>query len=74
MGAAFLCAKCQIDTATVENQASYIDSWLHYLRNDRRLVSEAAKSARMAVEYLDAGTTIAFGPSASTAAEKVAGL
>jgi antirestriction protein ArdC len=56
MGAAFLCAKCQIDTATVENQAAYIDSWLHSLRNDRRLVSEAAKSARMAVEYLEAGT------------------
>ena len=55
MGAAFLCAKCQIDTATVENQAAYIDSWLHYLRNDRRLVSEAAKSSRMAVEYLEAG-------------------
>ena len=56
MGAAFLCAKCQIDTATVENQAAYIDSWLHSLRNDRRLVSEAAKSSRMAVKYLEAGT------------------
>jgi antirestriction protein ArdC len=53
MGAAFLCAKCQIDTATIDNQAAYIDSWLRALRNDRRLVSEAAKSARMAVEYLD---------------------
>ena len=55
MGAAFLCAKCQIDTATVENHAAYIDSRLHALRNDRRLVPEAAKSARMAVEYLEAG-------------------
>jgi antirestriction protein ArdC len=38
MGAAFLCAKCQIDTATVENQAAYIDSWLQALRNDRRII------------------------------------
>lgn len=55
MGAAFLCAKCQIDTATIENHAAYIDSWLQALRNDRRLVSEAAKSARMAVEFLESG-------------------
>ena len=57
MGAAFLCAKCQIDTATIENQAAYIDSWLQALRNDRRLVPEAAKSARIAVEYLEAGAS-----------------
>jgi antirestriction protein ArdC len=57
MGAAFLCARCQIDTATVENQAAYIDSWLRALRSDRRLVPEAAKAARIAVEYLEAGGT-----------------
>ena len=55
MGAAFLCAKCHIDTATIDNHAAYIDSWLQALRNDRRLVSEAAKSARMAVEFLESG-------------------
>jgi antirestriction protein ArdC len=55
MGAAFLCAKCQIDTATIENHAAYIDSWLQALRNDRKLVTEAAKAARTAVEYLEAG-------------------
>ena len=55
MGAAFLCARCQIDTATVENQAAYIDSWLRALRSDRRLVSEAAKAARIVIEYLEAG-------------------
>lgn len=56
MGAAFLCAKCHIDTSTIENHAAYIDAWLQALRNDRKLVPEAAKSARIAVEYLEAGT------------------
>ena len=55
MGAAFLCARCHIDTATIENHASYIDAWLQALRNDRKLVPEAAKAARIAVEYLEAG-------------------
>ena len=56
MGAAFLCARCHIDTATIENHVAYIDSWLQALRNDRKLVPEAAKAARIAVEYLEAGT------------------
>jgi antirestriction protein ArdC len=59
MGAAFLCARCHIDTATIDNQAAYIGSWLKALRNDRRLVPEAAKFARTAVEYLEAGATTA---------------
>lgn len=62
MGAAFICAKCQIDTAIIENSAAYIDGWLKALRNDRRLVSEAAKYARIAVEYLEAGATPASSP------------
>jgi antirestriction protein ArdC len=59
MGAAFLCAKCQIDTATIENHAAYIDSWLQALRNDRKLITEAAKAARIAVEYLEVGAASA---------------
>ena len=55
LGAAFLCAKCHIDTAILENSAAYINSWLKALRNDRKLVPEAAKFARIAVEYLEAG-------------------
>jgi antirestriction protein ArdC len=55
MGAAFLCALCHIDTSTIQNQAAYIDSWLTALRSDRRLVPEAAKAARIAVNYLDLG-------------------
>jgi len=59
MGAAFLCARCHIDTATIENQAAYIDLWLKALRDDRRLVPEAAKFARLAVEFLEAGAITA---------------
>jgi antirestriction protein ArdC len=62
MGAAFLCARCHIDTATIENQTAYIDSWLKALRSDRRLVPEAAKAARIAVEYLEAGAIPASDP------------
>jgi antirestriction protein ArdC len=53
---------CHIDTATIENQAAYIDSWLKALRSDRRLVPEAAKAARIAVEYLEAGGIPASSP------------
>ena len=66
MGAAFLCAKCHIDTATLENSAAYIDNWIKALCNDRRLVPEAAKSARIAVEYLEAGAIPASSTSSLT--------
>lgn len=52
MGAAFLCAYCGIDTATAPDSASYIAGWLKALRNDRRLVIDASRSARVAEEWL----------------------
>jgi antirestriction protein ArdC len=55
VGSAFICARCGIDTATVEDSASYIHGWLKALRNDRKLVPEAARAARLAVEFLAGG-------------------
>ena len=55
VGSAFLCAHCGIDAATVEDSASYIDGWLKALQNDRRLVVDASRSARLAIEWLMGG-------------------
>ena len=50
MGAAFTCAHCHLP-ARLEH-ASYIDSWLQALRNDKRLILHAAGKAQMAADYL----------------------
>jgi antirestriction protein ArdC len=46
MGAAFLCGHTGIDPATIEQSASYVDSWLRRLRDDRKLVVTAAAQAQ----------------------------
>jgi len=50
MGAAFTCAHCHIP-ARLEH-ASYIESWLQALRNDKRLILTAAGKAQAAADYL----------------------
>lgn len=50
MGAAFACAHCKLP-ARMEH-ASYIDSWLQALRNDKRLILSAASKAQAAADYL----------------------
>ena len=37
MGAAMLCGVAGIDNSTLENSASYIDSWLRALKKESRL-------------------------------------
>ncbi len=56
MGAAFLCGHCGIDTATIDNSAAYIGSWLKRLRDDHRLVVTAAAQAQKAADFI-LGTT-----------------
>tara|TARA_R100001129_G_scaffold150325_1_gene112425 strand:- start:65 stop:940 length:876 start_codon:yes stop_codon:yes gene_type:complete len=49
MGSAFLCAKLGIERPEVmQNQESYISSWLDLLRGDKRAVYRAAKAAQLA--------------------------
>jgi antirestriction protein ArdC len=50
LGAAFLCAHCGIDGQL--QHASYIQSWLKVLKNDKRAIFTAAAAARKASEFL----------------------
>ena len=48
MGAAMLCGIVGIENKTVKNSASYIQSWLSKLRDDKKLVVHAAAAAQKA--------------------------
>jgi antirestriction protein ArdC len=52
MGAAFLCGETGISAPVIENQASYIASWLKTLNNDKKLIVNAAGAAQKAVDYI----------------------
>lgn len=52
MGAAFLCGHSGIESRIVDSSASYINSWLGRLRNDKRLVIEAASQAQRSTDYI----------------------
>ena len=52
MGAAFLCGETGISTPVIENQASYIASWLKALKGDKKLIVNAAGAAQKAVDYI----------------------
>lgn len=53
LGAAFLCADLGLAFQPSSNHASYIDSWLQVLHNDKRCVFSAASLAQRAVDYLN---------------------
>lgn len=52
MGAAFLCAECGIVERTIDNSAAYVSSWLQRLKNDSKLVVQAAAQAQHAAEFI----------------------
>jgi len=52
MGAGFLCAHAGIESATLENSAAYIQSWLRVLKDDRRAVIVAAGQAQKAADFI----------------------
>jgi antirestriction protein ArdC len=52
LGAAFLCADLQITPEVREDHASYIQSWLKVLQDDKRAIFTAASHASKAVEFL----------------------
>ena len=52
MSAAFLAARCGIETRTLDNSAAYIASWLRVLRGDSRLVVVAAGQAQRAADWI----------------------
>lgn len=52
MGAAFLCGYTGIENTVIDNSASYIESWLHRLNDDSRLVVTAGAQAQKAADYI----------------------
>jgi len=52
IGASFLCAHTGIINRTIDNSASYIQSWLRALKDDKKLVVSASQRAQRAVDYI----------------------
>ena len=52
MSAAFLCSHCRIDNETIENSASYIESWKRKLKDDKRILIEAAAQGQKSTDYI----------------------
>ena len=53
IGASFLCAEIKIDTLNILNSsASYIQSWLRELKNDKSLIMRASSKAQKAVDFI----------------------
>lgn len=52
MGAAFLCGHCQIENKTIDNSAAYIKGWLKKLKNDTKLIVQAAGLAQKASDFI----------------------
>jgi len=52
MGAAFLSGHCGLEDSTLDNSAAYIKGWLGRLRNDPKLVVQAAGKAQRAADYI----------------------
>src|SRR6185437_2759538 len=52
MGAAFLCGHSGIENTTLDQSAGYIQSWLERLKDDRKLVVQAAAQAQKACDFI----------------------
>jgi antirestriction protein ArdC len=52
IGSCFLCSNADIGEMNLENSASYIQSWLEVLRNDKRMIVIAAAQAQKAADYI----------------------
>ncbi|MCX7422663.1 MAG: zincin-like metallopeptidase domain-containing protein [Planctomycetia bacterium] len=52
LGSAFLCADLSITPEVRDDHASYIDSWLKVLKQDKRAIFTAASHATKAVDFL----------------------
>lgn len=63
MGASYLSASAGILHRTVDNSAAYVASWLRRLRDDRKLVVNAAAAAQRAADFI-LGKTYGEAPAA----------
>lgn len=51
-GAAMLCGHVGIDNSTLDNSASYINSWLQRLKKDKKIIIQASSKAQKAVDHI----------------------
>lgn len=47
-----LCGVAGIDNSTIENSAAYVGSWLRKLKDDKKLVVQAAGQAQKAADHI----------------------
>jgi antirestriction protein ArdC len=52
MSAAFLCGHAGINPAVIENQAAYISGWLGRLKQDSKLIIQAAAAGQRAADWI----------------------
>ncbi|HZO80973.1 MAG TPA: zincin-like metallopeptidase domain-containing protein [Candidatus Binataceae bacterium] len=52
LSAAFFCAEAGISNEVIRNQAAYVAGWCTRLRDDRRLIVQAAAQAQKAADYI----------------------
>jgi antirestriction protein ArdC len=52
MGSAFLCAAAGISPPTIEQSAAYLDGWRKKLKDDKKLVVQAAGQGQRAVDHI----------------------
>jgi antirestriction protein ArdC len=52
LGASMLCGVAGINNETIDNSASYIQSWLRALKNDKTLIVKASQQAQKASDYI----------------------
>ncbi|TWT48988.1 ArdC family protein [Botrimarina hoheduenensis] len=52
MGSAFLCASAGISPPTIEQSAAYIDGWRKKLKDDKKLVVQAAGQGQRAADHI----------------------
>ncbi len=50
--AAYICAVCGIEEPVINNSTAYIQGWLMALKNDRKLILNAATQAQAAADYI----------------------
>lgn len=56
IGAAMLCGVAGIDNIMMENSAAYVGSWLRKLKDDKRMIVQAAGQAQKAADYILSAT------------------
>ncbi|KKE78650.1 DUF1738 domain-containing protein [Bacilli bacterium] len=52
LGASMLCAIVGIENAVLDRSASYIESWLKVLKDDKTMIISASQQAQKAVDYI----------------------